>query len=98
LVLDKMIITRLLREDVMKESVIYQEIEAISEAKGLERGIQTGEANLVLRLLHRRIGEIPRVFSAKIRELSVEQLENLGEALLEFNAESDLRDWFAGQE
>jgi predicted transposase/invertase (TIGR01784 family) len=102
LVLDKMIITRLLREDLMKESVIYQEIEAASEAKGLERGIQagiqTGEANLVLRLLHRRIGEIPRVFSAKIRELSVEQLENLGEALLEFNAESDLRDWFAGQE
>ena len=82
----------------MKESVIYQEIEAASEAKGLERGIQTGEANLVLRLLHRRIGEIPLVFSAKIRNLSVEQLENLGEALLEFNAESDLRDWFAAQE
>jgi predicted transposase YdaD len=82
----------------MKESVIYQEIEAASEAKGLERGIQTGEANLVLRQLHRRIGEIPLVFSAKIRELSVEQLEKLGEALLEFNTESDLRDWFAGQE
>ena len=90
----------------MKESVIYQEIEAVSEAKGLERGIQvgiqtgiqTGEANLVLRQLHRRIGEIPLLFSEKIRELSVEQLENLGEALLEFNAESDLRDWFAGQE
>ena len=49
LVLDKMIITRLLREDVMKESVIYQEIEAASEAKGLEKGIQTGEASLVLR-------------------------------------------------
>ena len=86
----------------MKESVIYQEIEAASEAKGLERGIQagiqTGEANLVLRQLHRRIGEVPRVFSAKIRDLSVEQLENLGEALLEFNTESDLRDWFAAQE
>lgn len=98
LVLDKMIITRLLREDIMKESVIYQEIEAISEAKGLERGIQTGEANLVLRQLYRRIGEIPLVFSAKIRNLSVEQLENLGEALLEFNTESDLHDWFAAQE
>ncbi|GBF79722.1 Rpn family recombination-promoting nuclease/putative transposase [Aphanothece sacrum] len=106
LVLDKMIIRQLLREDIMKESVIYQEIQAISEAKGLEKGIEKGikqgikqgEANLVLRLLHRRIGEIPDNFKEKIRELSVEQLENLGEALLDFNTESDLNLWLTSQD
>lgn len=35
----------------MKESVIYQEIK--------EEGRQEGEANLVLRLLNRRIAELP---------------------------------------
>jgi len=83
----------------MKESVIYQDIQATSEAKGFQTGIQTGiqqgEANLVLRQLYRRIGDIPQYISDKIRGLSVEQLENLGEALLDFNTESDLSLWLA---
>ena len=91
LVLDKMIIRQLLREDIMKESIIYQDIQETSEAKGFQKG----EANLVLRQLHRRIGDIPQYISDKIRELSVEQLENLGEALLDFNTESDLSLWLA---
>ncbi len=33
LVLDKMIIRKLLREEIMKESVIYQEIQSISKAE-----------------------------------------------------------------
>ncbi|WP_227875710.1 DUF4351 domain-containing protein [Aphanothece sacrum] len=85
----------------MKESVIYQEIQAISEAKGLEKGIEKGikqgEANLVLRQLHRRIEEIPDNFREKIRELSVEELENLGEALLDFNTKADLNLWLTSQ-
>jgi predicted transposase/invertase (TIGR01784 family) len=95
LILDKMVIRQLLREDIMKESVIYQDIQATSEAKGIQTGIQQGEANLVLRQLHRRIGDIPQYISDKIRGLSVEQLENLGEALLDFNTESDLSLWLA---
>ncbi|ACK65570.1 conserved hypothetical protein [Rippkaea orientalis PCC 8801] len=89
LVLDKMVIKRLLRDDIMKESAIYQEIQAIGEAKGR----QQGETKLVLRLLNRRIGEITQNLEENIRELSVEQLENLGEALLDFNSQSDLINW-----
>ncbi|MEA5509265.1 DUF4351 domain-containing protein [Crocosphaera sp. UHCC 0190] len=70
----------------MKESVIYQEIEA--------QGKQKGEANLVLRQLNRRIGEVSADFVTQIRGLSVEQLENLGEALLDFKTEADLKQWF----
>ncbi len=85
LVLNKDIIQRLLRKDIMKESVIYQEI--------WSEGLQEGEANLVLRLLNRRIGSISPELSPKIRSLSLEQLENLGEALLDFQSLQDLEQW-----
>ena len=39
----------------MKESVVYQDILAQGEVKG----IQKGEANLVVKLLNRRLGDIP---------------------------------------
>ena len=81
LVLDKITIRRLLREEIMKESVIYQDIQA------------EGEANLVLRQLHQRFGEIPQNLSEQIRELSVEQIENLAEALLDFESLTDLVNW-----
>ena len=69
----------------MKESVIYQEI--------WSEGLQEGEANLVLRLLNRRIGSISPELSPKIRNLDLEQLENLGEALLDFQSLQDLEQW-----
>ncbi|NCR02041.1 MAG: Rpn family recombination-promoting nuclease/putative transposase [Microcystis aeruginosa L211-101] len=89
LVLNKEIIQRLLRKDIMKESVIYQDIR--------DEGRQEGEANLVLRLLNRRIGGISSELSAKIPSLSLEQLENLGEALLDFQSRQDLEQWLENQ-
>ncbi|GAL95664.1 hypothetical protein N44_04520 [Microcystis aeruginosa NIES-44] len=73
----------------MKESVIYQEI------KG--EGRQEGEANLVLRLLNRRIGGISAELSANIPSLSLENLENLGEALLDFQSVEDLEQWLENE-
>lgn len=70
----------------MKESVIYQEI----KAEGKLEGRLEGEANLILRLLNRRIGEVSPRLSQKIKTLQVEQLENLGEALLDFDSGEDL--------
>ncbi len=85
LVLNKDIIQRLLRKDIMKESVIYQEI--------WSEGLQEGEANLVLRQLNRRIGDISPELLPNIRSLDLEQLENLGEALLDFQSLQDLEEW-----
>ncbi|NCS80040.1 MAG: DUF4351 domain-containing protein, partial [Microcystis aeruginosa K13-07] len=89
LVLEKDIIQRLLRKDIMKESVIYQEI----WSEGLQEGRQEGEANLVLRQLNRRIGDISPELLPNIRSLDLEQLENLGEALLDFQSLQDLEQW-----
>jgi Domain of unknown function (DUF4351) len=57
------------------------------------QAIQQGEQRLVMRLLNRRLGEIDPANSDRVRELSIEQLENLGEALLDFASVGDLEAW-----
>ncbi len=93
LVLNKDIIQRLLRKDIMKESVIYQEIWSEGLQEGRQEGRQEGEANLVLRQLNRRVGDISPELLPNIRSLDLEQLENLGEALLDFQSLQDLEQW-----
>jgi predicted transposase YdaD len=64
-----------------------------AERFGFERGVQEGELSLVLRLLKRRFGKIAPETEAQIVALSLTQLEELGEALLDFSKSSDLNDW-----
>ncbi len=47
----------------------------------------------MLRLLNRRFGELPPHITETIQKLTVEQLEDLGEALLDFNIQADLINW-----
>jgi predicted transposase/invertase (TIGR01784 family) len=93
LLLEKDVINQVLRKDIMRESVIYQEIEAEAEARGEARGQVQGELNLVLRQLTRRFGAISPTTEAQIRQLSLSQLEAIGEALLDFSSLSDLEGW-----
>ncbi len=94
LVLEKDVVRGVLREEIMRESVIYQDI----KAEGKAEGIKEGEVSLVLRLLKKRIGEIRPEDESRITGLSVEQLEALGEALLDFSSSDDLRMWLAKKE
>jgi predicted transposase YdaD len=71
-----------------------------AERFGFERGIQEGrqegleqERSLILRLLTRRVGPIAPLLETQIRELSLLQLEDLGEALLDFTQPADLDNW-----
>ena len=91
LVLEKEIISSILNEEIMRESVTYQDI----KAQGKAEGIKEGEVSLVLRLLKKRIGEINTEDESRITGLSVEQLEALGEALLDFSSRDDLTAWLA---
>lgn len=93
LVLSKDVINNVLRQEIMRESVIYQEIEAGGIEKGLQQGLQQEAVSFVLRLLKRRLGEVKQELQAQIPGLSVQQLEELGEALLDFKSESDLVAW-----
>ncbi len=97
LVLNKEVIRAFIREEIMQESVIYQDIKAQGIKEGLERGLeqgrQQGESLLILRQLKRRLGQIEPEDENRIEQLSVEQLEALGEALLDFSNRDDLLAW-----
>lgn len=54
---------------------------------------QEGEQRLIIRQLNRRIGEIDSLLIQKVQQLSVEKLEELGEALLDFASITDLETW-----
>ncbi|PZD70646.1 hypothetical protein C1752_10367 [Acaryochloris thomasi RCC1774] len=87
--LDRDFIYRVLRQDVMQQSVIYQDI----KGEGREEGRTAGERSLVLRLLNRRIGEVSPELRSQIEGLDLEQTEELGEALLDFTEQGDLVGW-----
>lgn len=82
---EKDFIRQLLREDIMQESVIYQDI--------LQKGEQKEALRFLNRQLNRRFGEIDSSIFERIRVLSTEQLEQLGEEFLDFSNVSDLVAW-----
>jgi hypothetical protein len=58
-------------------------------------GYERGKQELVIRQLQRRVGELPEDVKTDIQTLSLEQLEALGEALLDFTGFEDLQNWLA---
>lgn len=61
--------------------------------EGKEEGRQEGEQAIILKLLKRRVGELSPEIQQRIQSLSLHQLENLGEALLDFTSMADLLNW-----
>jgi predicted transposase/invertase (TIGR01784 family) len=94
---DRDFIRQILREDIMRESVTYQDIlqkgQKQGERIGLQLGLQQGKLELVMRQLTRRFGRIPREQEDKMNQLSTVQIEDLAEALLDFQSMSDLVCW-----
>jgi predicted transposase YdaD len=90
---EKNLICQLLSEDIMQESVIYQDI----LQKGEIKGEQKEAFRFLNRQLNRRFGEISLPIIEKMRLLSTEQLEILGEEFLDFSAISDLVTWLDRQ-
>ncbi|MBE9052956.1 DUF4351 domain-containing protein [Nostocales cyanobacterium LEGE 11386] len=61
--------------------------------EGRQEGEQQGEQRLILRLLQRRVGKLSPELQECIQSLSLNQLESLGEALLDFTSVEDLLNW-----
>jgi len=64
----------------------------------MEEGIQQGELKVIERQLTRRIGQITPELQEKLRGLSLTQLEDLAEALLDFTSETELMAWLQQQQ
>ncbi len=79
-------------ELMMVLSQAYLEWEQQTEQRGEQRGLQR-ERSLIFRLLARRIGELTPETRSQFECLSLEHLELLGEALLDFSSAADLENW-----
>jgi predicted transposase YdaD len=62
-------------------------------AKGRQEGRQEQASSLVLRQLKRKFGKVSKSIEQTIATLPIDRLNDLGEALLDFNFEADLRAW-----
>ena len=93
LVLDRDRVRRIIRRDIMRESVTYQEILAEGEVKGETQGRVKEARTLIIRLLTKKLGNVSPDLLAKIEALPLERVESLGEDLLDFTAIADLEQW-----
>jgi len=59
------------------------------------RGRQEGKEELVARQIRRRFGEVSPERMTQLDQLSLEQLNQLGEALLDFTSAKDLENWLS---
>jgi predicted transposase YdaD len=69
----------------LQDTRVYQE--AVEERRKEEA------RSLILKLLNRRLSSIPDALLSQVQALSLEQLEALGEALLDFSTLADLEGW-----
>ena len=60
--------------------------------QGIEQGIER-EKTLILRQLKRKLGEINPALETQIMQLSIDDVEALGEALFDFSTVEDLINW-----
>lgn len=73
----------------LENTRVYQEV--------VEEGRKEEARSLILKQLNRRIGNIPDALLSQVQVLSLEQLEALGEALLDFSTLADLEGWLQGE-
>jgi predicted transposase YdaD len=94
-VLDSALVQQILRWDmvILEESPWYNEIIRRGEARGEARGRQEEASSFVLRQLARKTGPIAPDLQAQIQAMSLDRLEALGEALLDFSSLEDLMSW-----
>ncbi|EGJ28764.1 MULTISPECIES: DUF4351 domain-containing protein [Moorena] len=111
---DQRLIGELFPEEVMQESVIYQKIIQKGHQLGLLEGKREGKRegklegkregrqeegySIIIRQLTRRFGSLDDQLQQGIKKLSVVQLEELSEALLDFETVSDVAVWLASHQ
>jgi Domain of unknown function (DUF4351) len=100
-----------LRLNVREEGMFQAEIGKLEESEqagvmqivtswmeqGIEKGAEQEARSLILRLLTRRVGILSSETRSQVESLTLEQLESLGEALLDFSGGADLERWLRSQ-
>jgi len=89
------VIQRLLAMSILEDSSVYQLIKRQGLEEGVGQGRRQEALDLLGRLLLRRCGPLNSSQQEAIAALPLETLEQLGEALLDFNGADDLNRWLA---
>jgi predicted transposase/invertase (TIGR01784 family) len=76
----------------LRKTKVYQEALQEGKQEGKQEGLDH-ERSLILRMLERRVGKVSQKARSQVLSLSFTELDSLGEALLDFSAPSDLKDW-----
>ena len=79
---------------ILSESPWYQQI--LNE--GRQQGKQEEAVAMITRLLNRRFGSLSPELQERLRGLTLEQLEELSEVLLDLRAIAQLETWLQNQE
>jgi hypothetical protein len=103
-------ITAMLGISALKQTRVFQEFYEDGQRDGLEQGLERGRQEgleegleagrqqeslaLVQRQLRRRLGDLPEVWQDRLAALGLGPLEELAEALLDFQSLVDLQDWW----
>ncbi len=74
---------------------LISEWEQLGIEFGFAQGVAQGKETLVVRQLRRRLGTVPPDTTARLGHLLPDQLDDLGEALLDFHTAADLDQWLA---
>ena len=92
------------REDIMKESVIYQSIKQEGKREGILEGkketleeTKAQEVSLFITMLINRLGTLSPESEERIKQLSIPKLRELALALLNWNSEEELIQWLDNQ-
>ena len=82
----------------LQQTRVYREAVAEGEAKGKAEEREIGldrERALILKLLNRKLGNLSTQLQSEVSALSIDNIESLGEALLDFTSISDLESWLS---
>ena len=77
--------------EIIAQTSMYQEILGRGRQAGREEEIR----KVLLKLLTKRFGEIDAQTAENVNELSIEQAENLAEAIFDLETREDLNNWLA---
>lgn len=79
----------------LKQTRVYQDAYREALQKGRQEGRQEGEVRTIVRLLSRKFGNLSPQLANRVSSLSVEQLDDLADAVLDMQELDDLIKWLA---
>jgi predicted transposase YdaD len=86
-------IANVFREEIMQESVIYQDILQKGREQGLNQGKKQEAIALLQGMLNRRFASLEPNVQERLESLTLTQLEELSLALFDFTEVTDLVTW-----